>query len=154
DDGLATAADRDGLSTAGPAGVLMRLNDARRHDEVGILHELLREARDAVRRDGTKIGPLRRIATIRVDDANTIDDRPKLLALLGIGRRAMQADADHHGDVSVRDPTGVELVEKGRNENRVRRCPREIGDRDDRARLPWRGALAGIGCERAERRRY
>src|SRR2546426_11258321 len=58
DDRLAAAADCDGLSTAGPPGVLMRLDAARRHDEVGILHEHLRVAPDTLLWDRTKNGPL------------------------------------------------------------------------------------------------
>src|SRR2546430_6280637 len=120
----------------------MRLDDTGGHDKVRILDELLRETRDAVRRDRPEGGPLRRLAAIRVDDANTIDDRSKLLALLGLGRRAMKADADHDGDLGGRHATGVELVKEWRNENRIRGRAGEMGDGGDRARLLRRGRPA------------
>src|SRR5207245_9857455 len=72
DDRLATAADRDGLAPAGVAGVLVRLDDARRHDEVRFLHELLGETRDVVWRYDPEVGPHPRIAAISIGDAHPI----------------------------------------------------------------------------------
>ena len=116
---LAGAADRDCLPTAGVARVLMRLDDTRRHDQVSVFHKLLREARDAVRRDRPEVGPHRGIAPVRVDDANAVDDRPELLALFGGRRLPVESYRDDDGDALVRDSARVQLVEEWRDEDRI-----------------------------------
>src|SRR4029079_18163782 len=54
DDTLAAAADGDGLPSARVARVLVRLDDARRDDQVRILGDLLGEGRHALRRGGSE----------------------------------------------------------------------------------------------------
>ena len=67
----------------------------------------------------SEVGPLARIAAVGVDDAHAVDDSAELLALLGIGRRAVQPDGDDHRDALVGDTAGVQLVEQRRDEDVV-----------------------------------
>ena len=128
---LAGAADRDRLPTAGVARVLMRLDDTRRHDQVSVFHKLLREARDAVRRDRPEVGPHRGITSVGIDDAHAVDNRAELLALLSVRRRAVEPDRHDHGDLRVGDAAGVQFIEERRNQDRIGGGTRQVGHRDD-----------------------
>ena len=148
DHGLAAATDGDGLASAGVPRVLVRLDDAGRDDDIGVLHDPLRGPWHAVRRDRAEIGPLRRIAAIRIDDAHAVDDAAELLALLSVGRRAVQTHGDDHHDAVIGDAAGVQLVEERRDEDVVGTVAREVGDGDDRGGTgPHSNGLARELCE-------
>src|SRR5206468_2189652 len=112
-----TFVERRGLR--GEPRVLVRLDDPGRDDELGLLDELLREAWHAVGLDRAEVGPFRGIATVRVDDTDAVDGAAELLALLGFGRRPVQADRDDDRDALVGNATTIELIEQGRHEDRV-----------------------------------
>ncbi len=105
-----------GLAPAGPPAVLVRLDDPCRHDEIGVLHDPLREAGHPIGRDRAEIRPLRGVVAVGVDHGDAIDRRAELLALLGIGRRAVQPDGHDHRDPRVGDTSRIQLVEQRRDE--------------------------------------
>ena len=146
DHGLAAASDRDGLPPAGVAGVLVRLDDARGDDEVGVLDDLLGQARDPIGRDRPEVSPVGRISALGVDDPHAIHDRSQFLPLLRVGRRPMETDGDDDGDPFVRDAAAVQFVEHRRDEHVVGRGAGEVRYSDDGrggARSRVRDRLAG-----------
>ena len=132
---LPATPDRDRLAAARVPGVLVRLDDPRRDDQIGLLHELLRGAGDVIGRDRPKVGPHGGIAPVRIDDAHTIHDRAELVPFLRVRCRAMQTDRHDDRDLPVEDAPRIELVEERRDQHPVRRCAREIGHGDHRSRI-------------------
>ena len=92
DDGLAAAADRHGLPAAGPSGVLMRLDDARGKDEIGVGDALLHVAVHAKGWDHAEIGPMldlmRRQSADMVQGDRSRDRKDNLIRRIGsvVGR--------------------------------------------------------------------
>ena len=151
DDRLPAAADGDGLAPAGVAGVLVGLDDARRDDQVGVLHDPLRGAWNAVGRDDAQVGPHPRVAAVRVRDPHPCGHgRAELLDLLGVGRGAVEADGDQDRDVRVGDAPGIQLVQERLHQDVVRTRAGQVGDRDDRARQARSRGAHRLGGEVTE----
>ena len=130
DQGLARRSDRQRLAASRVAGVLVRLHDSGRDDQVGLDDGAVHRDRHAPR-GGPEVGQRGRVLGLVVDDPKPADDPgAELRHLLGGRRRAMHAHAAQQRDVVVPHAGLGQLRDQGRHQQLVGARPRGVREDD------------------------